>query len=477
MAHRVAQNTTKQLLAIILFLILALLLTACSEQASEVTVEESELAADTFGNIVSASGRVVPVRWAALSFEAGGRLTELVEEGSQVSAGDVLARLETNDLVNAVEQARAALATAEAQLALARADVKAESVTAAEGAVVVAEGNVAAAEGALAQIEEGTTFAIATAEAALAQAQGTLDTANAELSRANAELSRLFAGPRPEEIAVYQGRLAQAQGEYMYVEDIHLELIDNEIGGRPEERTRYQSESARGARDAAQAQLDLANAGTAAGAIAVGRAGVSVAQAQVTVAEAGVIAAEVALNDAKANAADITVAEAQVQIAQGQLIQAEAQRDGLITGALVEEIAVLEAQVAQAQVTLAQAEESLAKATLLAPFDGTIGIVHLKAGESVLPGAPVLVLGDTSELRVETTDLNEVDAIQVGVGSSVTLTFDALPAGTTEGEIVRLAPMASAGQGGTNFTAMIEMTSPPEALRWGMTAFVDIEVD
>ena len=125
---------------------------------------------------------------------------------------------------------------------------------------------------------------------------------------------------------------------------------------------------------------------------------------------------------------------------------------------------------------LSQAEAALDKARLVAPFAGTVGNVLFKTGEVVGPGVPVLILGDTTSLRVETTDLNEVDAAQVGDGSTVTLTFDALPGITTEGEIVRIAPMASAGQGGTNFTAVIEMSDPPEALRWGMTAFVDIDV-
>ena len=166
-----------------------------------------------------------------------------------------------------------------------------------------------------------------------------------------------------------------------------------------------------------------------------------------------------------------------MQIASGELAQAEAQYNKMQNGSTVQEIAVLQAQVAQAEAALSQAQAALDKAILLAPFAGTAGNVLFKTGEVVSPGAPVLVLGDISSLRVETTDLNEVDAAQVGIGSSVTLTFDALPGSTLEGEIVRMAPMASAGQGGTNFTAVIEMSDPPEALRWGMTAFVDIDVD
>jgi multidrug resistance efflux pump len=342
---------------------------------------------------------------------------------------------------------------------------------------VVAQGNLAAANGALAQAELNREFEVEAASAALAQAQGNLEAAKAELVRANAELAHLLAGPRDEEIAMYQARLDQAHADYRYVEDIHLEIIDNHIGGRPEERARFQSESALGARNAAQAQLDLARAGASPGEISAARAMVSGAAAQVTIAEAGVTAAEVALNQAQAMSEDLTIAESQVQIAQGQLAQADAQRDRLVNGATTEELAVLEAQLAQAEASLAQAEAAAGKTTLLAPFAGTVGDLAIQVGETVLPGAAVLVLGDVNHLQVETTDLNEVDAIQVAVGMPVTLSFDVFPGGTTAGEIVRLAPMASSGQGGTNFTAIVEMVSPPDGLQWGMTAFVDIEVE
>jgi HlyD family secretion protein len=418
--------------------LVALLMTGCQQQEAEPLPVESGI--DMLGNVVSASGKVMPQQWATMSFEVGGRLEWVAAEGSQVAAGDVVARLETSDLDHAVAQARAARETAEAQLAQAKAEARPANLAAADGAILVAQGNLAAATGALAQAE-------------------------------------LLAGPRDEEIAMYQARLDQAHADYRYVEDIHLEIIDNHIGGRPEERARFQSESALGARNAAQAQLDLARAGASPGEIAAARAMVSGAAAQVTIAEAGLTAAEVALNQAQAMRQDLTIAESQVQIAQGQLDQAEAQRDRLVNGATTEELAVLEAQLAQTEAALAQAEEAVGKATLLAPFAGTVGDLTIQAGETVLPGAAILVLGDVGHFQVETTDLNEVDAIQVAAGMPVTLSFDAFPGGTTAGEIVRLAPMASAGQGGTNFTAIVEMVSPPDGLQWGMTAFVDIEVE
>lgn len=458
-------------------LMVGLLVAGCGGEETAVSTPDPTLA-QNYGNVVSASGKVMPVQWATMSFESGGRLTWLIEEGGVVEAGADLARLDATHLEQAVAQAEAALAAAEAQLALAVTGARVEDVAAAEGAVLIAQGNVAAAESRLAQAESGSGFAVETAQASLAQAEGNLAIAQGELSRAVAELNRLQAGARPEEIAMYQALLNQAQSQFLIAENAHfVNFIDKDIGGWPEEQARYARESARGARDAVQAQLNLAAAGASSQDVAAAQAMVSAAQGQVTMAEAGVTAAEVGVAQAETAVADVAVAEAQVQIAQGQLMQAESQRSRLQAGATAEEIAGLEAQVAQAEATLAQAQTALENATLRAPFAGTVGVVYLRPGESVVPGAPVLVVGDVSALRVETTDLNEVDATQVSRESTVTLSFDALPGRAIDGEIVRIAPMASAGQGGTNFTAVIEMADPPETLRWGMTAFVDIEIE
>ena len=68
--------------------------------------------------ILTASGYVVARRQAVVSAKIQGRLEELlVEEGSEVRKGDILARLESFDFAAAVQRARAAVQRAEADLA------------------------------------------------------------------------------------------------------------------------------------------------------------------------------------------------------------------------------------------------------------------------------------------------------------------------------------------------------------------------
>jgi HlyD family secretion protein len=74
----------------------------------------------------------------------------------------------------------------------------------------------------------------------------------------------------------------------------------------------------------------------------------------------------------------------------------------------------------------------------------------------------VLSLADLGHLRVETTDLNEIDVARLDVGNNAIITFDALPNVSVEGKVVRIAPKASEGSG-VNYTAVVELDEIPQA--------------
>ena len=141
------------------------------------------------------------------------------------------------------------------------------------------------------------------------------------------------------------------------------------------------------------------------------------------------------------------------------------------------------ADVTVAMARLNNAEASLAAAQALsddlevsAPFDGTISELNINESEWIAPGQPALLLADLENLRIETTDLSEIDVSRIKVGDTVIITFDALPEIGSTGTVVRISPKASAGSG-VNYTVVIEMQEIPDQLRWGMTAFVDIELE
>jgi len=195
-------------------------------------------------------------------------------------------------------------------------------------------------------------------------------------------------------------------------------------------------------------------------------------------AEQAIEAAQMHLNQVRGSArAQMREADAAVQAATARRDLAQAQLDLLQAEPTAEEIAVAQADVAQAQIALDEAQVALERCELRAPFGGTIGEVNVRKGELVTPGEPLITLGDLNTLRVETTDLDEIDVARVAVGQRALVTFDALPEQVWSGHVTRVSPVAEPGAGGVHYTVVIVLDEIAPAVRWGMTAFVDIEVE
>ena len=100
----------------VLLLVLALLMIRSRGIRVETTSVVQTYPTQAF-TLLNASGYLVAQRKAAVASKITGRLEWLgVEEGSRVKAGQVLARLENQDLSASLDQARAALQTARAEL-------------------------------------------------------------------------------------------------------------------------------------------------------------------------------------------------------------------------------------------------------------------------------------------------------------------------------------------------------------------------
>ena len=132
-------------------------------------------------------------------------------------------------------------------------------------------------------------------------------------------------------------------------------------------------------------------------------------------------------------------------------------------------------EVLSAQTRVAAIESVINQSKLYAPFDGTVIELYLNSGEMVSPGAPVLLLADLSTLQVKTTDLNEVDVARIQIGDPVRVTFDAIPDTTVTGKVTEIA-LKNAPGSGVYFNVTIALDEIPAELRWGMSAFVEIQV-
>jgi multidrug efflux pump subunit AcrA (membrane-fusion protein) len=168
--------------------------------------------------------------------------------------------------------------------------------------------------------------------------------------------------------------------------------------------------------------------------------------------------------------------EADVELLEAQIASAASDYEIYKEGPDPDDVSIAEARLENAKAQLAAAEAQLADLELAAPFNGVVSELNISTSEWVNPGQPVLLIADLDHLQVETTDLGEIDVAQISVGETAIVTFDALPDESITGTVVRIAPKASAGSG-VNYTVILEISDVPAALRWGMTAFVDIELD
>lgn len=134
------------------------------------------------------------------------------------------------------------------------------------------------------------------------------------------------------------------------------------------------------------------------------------------------------------------------------------------------------AEVRAAQTRIAAIESVIEQSNLVAPFEGTVVELYVNSGEMISPGMPVLLLADLSSLQVKTTDLNEVDVARVKVGDAVEVTFDALSDTVVTGRVSEISLKNSAGSG-VYYDIFIVLDEFQGNLRWGMSAFVEIQVE
>jgi HlyD family secretion protein len=123
---------------------------------------------------------------------------------------------------------------------------------------------------------------------------------------------------------------------------------------------------------------------------------------------------------------------------------------------------------------MAAANAALEELSLVAPFNGEIIAVNLKAGEVVNPGLPGAILADLSNWHVETTDLTEIDVGQISPGMEAIIKLNAFPDETFTGTVEGIDLQGVEGRGNVNYTVRLDFDPRDIPLRMEMSAFVEI---
>ena len=141
-------------------------------------------------------------------------------------------------------------------------------------------------------------------------------------------------------------------------------------------------------------------------------------------------------------------------------------------GPNTEQFALFEARLNDAKAQLAAAEDALANYDLKAPFDGLIMDVDVSINEMVGPEKAAVVVADTSQWYVETSDLTELEVVKVAEGQAVTFTADALTDSTMRGVVEQISQTYTLQGGDVLYTVRIRVEDVDPRLRWGMTVEV-----
>lgn len=119
------------------------------------------------------------------------------------------------------------------------------------------------------------------------------------------------------------------------------------------------------------------------------------------------------------------------------------------------------------------AQIALSNAELRSPISGRVADLNLKVGESIIAGASAVTIADFSNWIIRTTDLNELNVVQIRKGQAVNISLDALPNVSLKGVVSQIAETFSNNQGDILYEVSIILDDTHPDMRWGMTAFIE----
>lgn len=158
------------------------------------------------------------------------------------------------------------------------------------------------------------------------------------------------------------------------------------------------------------------------------------------------------------------IIEAQNDLAlkKARLDDARRTYDKLKDGVDTEQLAILEAK-------LIAARAGVAALQVTAPFDGTVAQLNAKVGESVSAGSNAATVADFSKWLVKTTDLTELEVVNIQEGQPVSVVLDAIPDVTLNGVVDAISQTYAEQQGDVVYEVIILLTDTHPGILWGMT--------
>jgi RND family efflux transporter MFP subunit len=433
---------------------------------------------------------------------AGYLKTIYVDKGDRVRAGQLLAVIESPELANQSDQARATyrqsqsatlgvVATksrAQADVAQAAASVERARSEALQGDAVIAR----------AQAEQARVEAqVPKLKAAVQEAEANVQGAQEQQAQAQAEVGRWQQQVKASEAAVrtLQSALQKAQADAQLQRTTYsrLKAVQDKdsglIAAQQVDEARARMAASQSEVETAQNRVEAARQETATveQQLEAARRGAAAAASKVDAAKSHVLAArgdlQASQQDIEAARQQVKVAQAQRDSAQRQVGVAEAQRS-----ALAAQVRVTDAQIATARQQGAgsrsamQAAANLADyARIVAPFDGIVterlvdpgAFVQNAAGNQAGARGIVKVVSDRT-LRIM-IPVPEANIPYISKGKTAVLAVDAYPKQTFTGTVTRFA--SAVDPKSRTMLTEVDLLNAAGKLRPGMFARVTLTLE
>ncbi len=161
----------------------------------------------------------------------------------------------------------------------------------------------------------------------------------------------------------------------------------------------------------------------------------------------------------------IVEAKNDLALKKAKLDDAQRTYDKLKDGVDTEQLAILDAK-------LDAAKAGIASLQVTAPFDGTVAELKAKVGESVSQGSIAATISDFSNWLVKTTDLTELEVVNIQEGMPASVVLDAIPDVTLNGTVESIAQTFAEKQGDVVYEVIVHLDDTDPGILWGMTAVV-----
>jgi RND family efflux transporter MFP subunit len=133
----------------------------------------------------------------------------------------------------------------------------------------------------------------------------------------------------------------------------------------------------------------------------------------------------------------------------------------------------LERSVEVGRLTLERLESQLARAQIVAPFDGEVSSQNVGIGKTVRAFDPVIIVSKPGGLEAA-AELSQARLVEIAVGQPVSVTLNNLPGQAFDGVVRRLPQVGAASTAATDRSVRVTIDGAGDALQAGDLARITI---